>query len=172
MISHIRGQRGSVTIIAIGTMILLGIFITSLLPSLSSIIKTNKMNQDRLQAQYAAEAGAKRAIASFGKLASTGVASDWSWIGVNTNVLGAGNAAGGVYTITINNGTNTTYTYTPASEITPGVFTFGRTYTLKAIGTFQQGNSPIASETIYVTVPINSGGDVNYSAISWNKSPK
>lgn len=176
MIHYIRGQKGSVVVIAIGFMLILGLFITTLLPYLSSVTRTSKMSQDQARAQFAAEAGAKRAIASFGKFSAQGgtpgKATDWDWIGVNTSVLGAADTTGGTYNVTLNNSAdaNSTFLYNPANA--GGTFTYGVpiTITIKSIGTFKEGTDPAATEAFLVTVPISTGGQVNYNAISWNKT--
>ena len=176
MIHYIQGQKGSVVVIAIGIMLILGLFITTLLPYLSSVSKSNKMSQDKIQAQFAAEAGAKRAIASlckFSAIASTpGKAADWIWIGKDINLLGPNNATGGSYNVTLNNSAdgNSTYLYTP-TDTTPFRVGGDINITIRSVGTFQAGASyPTASSIIVVVVPISTTGQVNYEDISWNKN--
>lgn len=62
-----NGQRGSVTILALSTVIFLGVMIAALLPMMMQEVKTSAMDRDQLEARYAAEAGIKRAIIDLGQ---------------------------------------------------------------------------------------------------------
>ena len=68
-------NRGSVTILAIGIMAFLGIILAGVLPMITQEVRSGAINRDALEAQYAAEAGLKRAIAGL-------VAGDnnWAWV--------------------------------------------------------------------------------------------
>lgn len=68
-------QRGSATILGIGIMVILLIFIAGLMPMLVNEVKFGTINRDTIEAQYAAEAGAKRAIAECNRAAP-----DWRWL--------------------------------------------------------------------------------------------
>ncbi|MDF2633617.1 MAG: hypothetical protein K0R78_491 [Pelosinus sp.] len=71
-------QRGSATILGIGIMVILLILIAGLMPMLINDVKFGRINRDAIEAQYAAEAGAKRAIAEFNRNNP-----DWGWLNSN-----------------------------------------------------------------------------------------
>ena len=68
-------NRGSVTILAIGVMMFLGIILSGVLPMITQEVRSGTVNRDVIEAQYAAEAGLKRAAAA---LATEDT--NWAWI--------------------------------------------------------------------------------------------
>lgn len=79
----IYDNRGSVTLLAIGVMAFLGIILSGVMPMITQEVRMGTLNRDAVEAQYAAEAGAKRAVASL-LAAST----DWSWLNAEKNFTG------------------------------------------------------------------------------------
>lgn len=70
-----NNQQGSVTITAVAVMIFLGILASAIGLSVMTDLKISKSDNDAVQAQFAAEAGAKRALNAFYKHAD-----DWAWL--------------------------------------------------------------------------------------------
>ncbi len=68
-------NRGSVTILAIGVMMFLGIILSGVLPMITQEVRSGTVNRDVIEAQYAAETGLKRAVAA---LATEDA--NWAWI--------------------------------------------------------------------------------------------
>ena len=79
VIRLIRGQQGSTLLVAVITMSFLGIFIAGLLPFLSSVGKMGNLTQNQLQAAFAAEAGAKRALVSLARYAYDNSSTSAAW---------------------------------------------------------------------------------------------
>lgn len=157
MSNYIRGQQGSITALSLAFMVVLAISLAGVFPYVSSLTKTSATDQQRLQAQYAAEAGAKRAIASFSKLARTGVASDWAWVGVKNSVSTDGTQ--GTYTVTIKDANKNNFT--PSGPVPD------QNYTVTSIGEFKTATQT-AKEQIYIIIPV-AGGTVTSSAVHWAK---
>lgn len=105
VVAIIKSQRGSVTIMAIGVMLFLGIILSGVLPMITQEVRSGSVNRDVVEAQYAAEAGLKRAIAAMQAGDTT-----WNWLGVARGFTGA---AGKTYTV---------------SFASTGVCKIGRTY--------------------------------------------
>ena len=76
-------NRGAVSLLALGIMAFLGILLAAVAFAVSMETGHGKINNDMVQARYAAEAGAKRALSVFqdGKNG----AADWGWIQINAN---------------------------------------------------------------------------------------
>lgn len=68
-------RQGTAVILALGGLMLLGIFISALAPLASQEVRSGMQNRDLLEAQNVAEAGAKRAIALFYQTSPV-----WSWL--------------------------------------------------------------------------------------------
>ena len=71
-----NNRQGSVTILAIGVMLFLGIILSGVMPMITQEVRSGTLNRDAVEAQYAAEAGLKRAL--------TGLVvadKDWDWLG-------------------------------------------------------------------------------------------
>lgn len=81
-VNNILGNRqGSVTILAIGVMVFLGILLSGVLPMITQEVRSGTMNRDVIEAQYAAEAGIKRVIVALEEKQT-----DWNdWIGKEKN---------------------------------------------------------------------------------------
>lgn len=123
-------NRGSVTVMAIGIMVFLGIILAGVLPMITQEVRSGTMNRDVIEAQYAAEAGAKRAIVNF-SLKST----DWSWVGTKRNLA-----------------TDATKTYlvTTSPAVVNGSQAAANSYTITSVG-------QVGSATKTVTVTLASG---------------
>lgn len=84
-----KSQRGSAAVLAVLTMLFIGIIIGGVLPMLTNEMKMGTMNKDMVEAEYAAEGGAKRAIAELSKASTS-----WGWLGVKDGTQN--------YTVTLN----------------------------------------------------------------------
>ena len=74
-------NTGSVTILAIGVMMFLGIILSGVLPMITQEVRSGTVNRDVVEAQYAAEAGIKRAIVALEEKQT-----DWnSWLKLAQN---------------------------------------------------------------------------------------
>ncbi len=62
-------NSGSVSLLSIGVMLLLGIVIAGLLPMITAQVSLTSANQDSIEAQFAAEAGAKQGIVAIANAA-------------------------------------------------------------------------------------------------------
>lgn len=114
MKQYLHTQRGSVMVSALITVVFLTIVISGLLPMVSTQVSLSSKNNDTIEAQYAAEAGAKRAIVGI-----TNKRTDWKWtIGNMQNAFVDGTTKHYITSISplIVDGaipaTNTTYTIT------------------------------------------------------------
>jgi len=77
MTAYFKSRRGSVTIMAVMILLVLGGLMAVTSPMIISEVKMNTVNRDMIEAQYAAEAGAKVGIAAIyaGK-------TSWNWLGL------------------------------------------------------------------------------------------
>ena len=98
-------NTGSVTILAIGIMMFLGIILSGVLPMITQEVRSGTVNRDVVEAQYAAEAGLKRAIAAMEAGDNT-----WDWLGAARDFT---SVAGKTYSV---------------SFVTAGVCKAGRVY--------------------------------------------
>jgi len=73
-------QRGSAAMLAIVTMMFLTILAGAASMTVNSDLRFSKMNGDAIEAQFAAEAGAKRAITMFQQTAQV-----WTWLDTNAS---------------------------------------------------------------------------------------
>lgn len=105
ILSGKNNNRGSVTLMAIGVMMFLGIILSGVLPMITQEVRSGIVNRDIVEAQYAAEAGLKRTIAA---MQSGDI--NWDWLGAPRNLT---SAAGKTYSV---------------SFVTSGVCKAGRTY--------------------------------------------
>ena len=97
VVAIIKSQRGSVTIMAIGVMMFLGIILSGVFPMITQEVRSGSVNRDAVEAQYAAEAGLKRAIA-----AMQAESTDWAWI-VQGQTRNFTSEAGKTYKVTLRN---------------------------------------------------------------------
>ncbi len=76
MTAFFKNRRGSVTIMAVMILLVLGGLMAAASPMIINEVKMNTVNRDMIEAQYAAEAGAKVGIAAiYAKKI------EWSWLG-------------------------------------------------------------------------------------------
>jgi hypothetical protein len=159
MIRHLCKRQGFTMIMALAIMGFLGIFIAGLLPFLSNVVKISGASQEQLQAGFAAEAGAKRAIVSVARYAydNTSTTADWAWLGASTSVLN--DASAGSYVVTLQKLNGTVWqNYAP----TAGAMIPAGKYTVTSIGTFKS-----YSATIYVEVPVGTDFQVDFKSLQW-----
>jgi hypothetical protein len=76
MTAFFKSRRGSVAIMAVMILLVLGGLMAAASPMIINEVKMNTVNRDMIEAQYAAEAGAKVGIAAI-----YGKKTDWSWLG-------------------------------------------------------------------------------------------
>lgn len=81
-----NNQRGSVLMMSLLVLVVLGGLLTAVSPMIVNEVKMNTVNRDMIDAQFVAEAGAKVGIA-----AVYAKNSDWSWLGTQINLV-TGNA--------------------------------------------------------------------------------
>jgi len=136
-----KNQKGSAAIMAVVTMLFLTILAGAASTLVNGDLRFSKMNSDAIEAQFAAEAGAKRAISMFHQATQS-----WTWLDqtvgaenwINlandgskqyhvrtvlsgTQVVPAAPAAGGTYTITSTGRVNgTTRTVSVVVTVTAG----------------------------------------------------
>ena len=146
-----KNQRGSATVLAIVTMIFIGIIIAGLLPMITNELKIGIMNKDVIEAQYAAEAGTKRAIVGFSQSPL-----NLSWIDKgddgNGNIAFIDDVNTKKYKVIIFLQSDTNKTPLLSSALT-----FGKTYTIRSTGTVGK-----TTKNVYVDVgTIISNGTAN-----------
>ena len=113
----LKGKKGSALVLSLAVMLLLVGLTAAMVPFINSQIRHSALNVNAVEAQYAAEAGAKRAIVGIVKSRK-----DWAWIGL-PNPVANGSEATKYYVATIS----------PA--ITDGAAPVGGTYTVTSTGT-------------------------------------
>ena len=145
VLGGINMNRGSVTIMAIGVMMFLGIILSGVLPMITQEVRSGTMNRDVVEAQYAAEAGLKRTIAAMQAGDTT-----WNWLGAARGFTGA---AGKSYTVNfVTSGvckTGRTYQAAPANGTTPA----SGWYCLQSVGIVNG-----ATKTVSVAVEYTGAG--------------
>ena len=82
MRSVLNNKRGAATILAVGVMLFLGIILSGVLPMITQEVRSGTQNRDGVEAQYAAEAGAKRAIAALLAASAVSVAGLLGFVGL------------------------------------------------------------------------------------------
>ena len=144
-IKLLRENRGSVTIMAIGVMMFLGIILSGVLPMITQEVRSGTMNRDVVEAQYAAEAGLKRAIAAMQAGDTT-----WNWLGAARSFTGA---AGKTYTVNfVTSGvckTGRTYQAAPATGNPPA----SGWYCLQSVGTVNGATKTVSVAVELATMP-------------------
>ena len=141
VVAIIKSQRGSVTIMAIGVMMFLGIILSGVLPMITQEVRSGSVNRDAVEAQYAAEAGLKRAIA-----AMQAESTDWAWI-VQGQTRNFTSEAGKTYKVTLRNGSPQT--------LSDGSVPAAGYYWLQA-----EGRVGITVKRVGVVVQIAGGGGI------------
>lgn len=137
-------QNGFAAIIAIMVMAFLAIVISGLIPMVTGQLKAATVDKDILQAQYAAEAGAKRAVETLDQKVSE--TTSWSsWLGRDINLLN--DSAAVKYNVTL--------------EPNPASATLNTSGTYKITSVGKCGNS---EKTITLYYQFSSNGSI----IIWN----
>ena len=163
----LNNQRGSVTALALVVMLFFGIIAAGLAPMLNTEVSIATKNRDVLEAQYAAEAGAKRAVIEFFKINSA-LVPDLTWLNSSHPLTDSVNAKS--YSVTVTPGftnSNTTQSYTITSEGKVGKAT--KTVSVKidvtggSTGGRTGGSSVFSKYSGFSgdTLQINSGSTVN-----------
>lgn len=172
MKQYLHTQRGSVMVSALITVVFLTIVISGLLPMVSTQVSLSSKNNDTIEAQYAAEAGAKRAIVGIRKKRT-----DWKWtIGNMQNAFVDGTTKHYITSIRplIADGafpaTNTTYTITSDGYVgnvhKRVVVTFRKSNGPFNYAAFSQGNMLINQPRINGDIYSNGHITVNSSTIN------
>lgn len=78
----IKNQDGSIAIISVVSLLILGIIIAGIQPMMTNNLNMSVRNRDIIEAQYAAEAGIKRVIANIQQVNPT-----WEWLDQDINLL-------------------------------------------------------------------------------------
>ena len=131
-----KTQNGSATVFGIMIVIVLALISTSLWLLVNSETRVSRISRDALAAEYAAEAGVKRAIVEFQKV-NTGGTPDFSWL--NTDRPFIDDTAVKKYTVTL--------TPVPASPLTAGDYVIQSTGTVGSV-----------TKTVTVSVRVTGGG--------------
>jgi hypothetical protein len=106
-----QGEAGSITLIATIVMVTFGILLAGLLPFVTHTGVSAAYSVRSLQAHYAAEAGAKRAIVGFQQQLN-----DWDWANNSGITLATGNPS--TYSVSINPAINAGNAPTTGTEYT------------------------------------------------------
>lgn len=128
---NFQNQRGSVLMIALLIFLILSGMLVAASPTIINELKMNTVNRDMVEAQYAAEAGAK-----IGMAAVYGKKTDWSWLGKPYYLVNGDTAK--TYSVTI----------TPTLSAAP---TAGTEYTITSTGV-------VNNSTKKVIVKVTAGG--------------
>lgn len=134
-------QKGSVAVIALLVLLIFGIMAAGLMPLVTTLTRQAPMNKDVVEAQYAAEAGAKRAWVEFNRLGE----GSWDWLGAPKAFLDDVDSKR--YQVIIYNADDV-----EQKPVTPD-FTANHTYVVKSVGTVGQ-----AVKTVFVTINVVGGG--------------
>ena len=145
-----KNQRGSVTVFAILTMIFLSILISGLLPMVMNELKINTINKDMIEAQYAAETGAKRVIVGFNQSTP-----NLSWID-DGDVPFIDDVNKKKYNVIIYLATDVSQTPLVSSAIISG-----KTYIIRSKGTVGK-----TTKTVSVSIGVASSSNINGSVFS------
>ena len=145
-----KNETGYATVLALIVMVVLAILLVGLAPLVVNSIHGSVTNQDAVEAQYAAEAGAKRTIEEFYKV-NQSLTPDWTWLNKDQAFLNDVNNQ--KYRVIIYTATDATKT-----PVTP-VFTVNTTYTIQSTGTVEN-----AQKIVTVNIDVigsGSGGGSN-----------
>jgi hypothetical protein len=145
----IQNNRGAAAVIAIFTVLILGIFAAAIVPRATTELNLSTKNRDNTEAGFAAEAGVKRVLVGF-----LNYNSDWSWLQNDQQFAGSVNKK---YNVTVKNTANQDM---PKSS-PPAV----DTYTISSTGTV---NGATMTITVSVTMPIGYTGRSSTSSVGWN----
>ncbi|WP_378956351.1 pilus assembly PilX N-terminal domain-containing protein [Pelosinus sp. sgz500959] len=141
----INRQRGSVTMVAIIMVMFLAILASTANTLVNSDLRMSKTNSDAIEAQFAAEAGAKRAISMFYQKNQ-----DWTWLDANSTPIWQ----------SLSTDQNKSYhvkTELASAQVVPVNPAVGGVYTITSIGKVR---GTIKKVTVTVTVTGNSGASI------------
>ncbi len=134
-------QRGSAAVIGIMAMLFMTIVIGGLLPMVSAEMGSTRMNQGVVEAQYVAEAGAKRALVGFSQSRT-----DWAW-------------ANGTTRNNFQDGTSKAYIVTINPPVVDGVAPASGHYTITSTGFVGD-----VRKTVSIGIQMTAGGGSNANA--------
>ena len=140
-----NNQRGSATVIALCLTFILGILSAGVAFMLNTEVHNSPKNRDVMEAKYAAEAGAKRAIIEFEKINNSQTPS-WTWLNTDRAITNDSNTKK-YHVITF------LKSDTLKKPVTP-VTTTNNTYTIQSTGTVNG-----VSRTVIVSVEVSAGGN-------------
>ena len=141
----VKNQRGSASVIALCLVLVLTIMSAGVAFMMNTEGKLATENKDLIEAKYAAEAGAKRAIIEFEKINNSQTPS-WTWL--NQDKAFIDDIGKKKYKVIIYEKGDTTKT-----NVTP-VTTADKTYTIQSTGTVNG-----VSRTVIVSVEVSAGGN-------------
>ena len=134
-------QRGSAAVIGIMAMLFMTIVIGGLLPMVSTEVRSTRTNQDVVEAQYVAEAGAKRALVGFSQSRT-----DWAW-------------ANGTTRNNFQDGTSKAYSVTITPAVVDGAVPASGHYTITSTGFVGD-----VRKTVSIGIQMTAGGGGNANA--------
>ncbi len=144
-LGSIKTNQGSVTIMAIGVMMFLGIILSGVLPMITQEIRSGTVNRDVVEAQYAAEAGLKRTIAAM-QAGDTA----WGWLGAPRSLT---SEAGKTYSVSFVPAgvckAGRTYQAAPATGVAPA----SGWYCLQSVGTVNGVSKTMSVAVELATMP-------------------
>lgn len=141
-----KNQKGSTMVLVLLSMVILAIFLSGLIPMINSQLSFSSLNNDAVEAQYAAEAGAKRAIVGLKNNRT-----DWAW------------ATGNVSNLFID-GTTKYYTTSISPTIADTTSPISNTkYTITANGYVGNAHKKV---TVIVQTPATASGPFTYATFS------
>lgn len=146
----IQNNRGSATILAVFTVLILGIFAAGIIPRATTELKLSTKNKDNVEAVFAAEAGVKRVLVGF-----LNYESDWSWLKNDQRFAESANKN---YNVVVKNGSNQDM----STSSSPAV----DTYAITSTGTVNGSTRKII---VSVSMPIGyKGRSSTSSAGTWD----
>ena len=173
----INNQRGSVLIMSLLVLVVLGGMLVAASPMIVNEVKMNTVNRDMIDAQFAAEAGAKVGIAAvYAKKNS----SELDWLGKQQNLTDSDSTRG--YTVSISPAigvagpiTGTTYTITSVGKVNNSttrqvVVKVTTTAGTEVSGVFSNASFSVGNVTVNGGT-INGNVSTNGTYTNWNRSP-
>lgn len=151
---HTAKRQGIATIMALGGLMLLGIFISALAPLASQENRSGLQNHDLLQAQYAAEAGAKRALTEL-KKANPAQTADWSWFNSSKDLADNTGTKQIKYNVIIYKIDDKSKTH-----VKPDLSSGTNEYIVQSTGTVEQNGTVYSKKTVSFSIRTNSGAPI------------
>ena len=145
----INNRRGSVLALSLLVFLFLGGMLAAVSPMIINEVKMNAVNRDMVDAQFAAEAGAKIGIAA---IYAKKTNSELTWLGT-AQALTTSEA-------------DKTYTVTISPAVSSSGPETGTAYTVKSVGTVRGTSKGIS---VVVTLSSNAAGVYSYAAYSAEK---